>query len=72
MKNPLEQSVKGQELKDWVWFNSMNHTQFSKLAAGIHEVFNLNNDKFYILKRCGDEIKIVEVSEPNKHYEIPC
>ena len=70
--NPFKCSLSGLDLKDWVWFHKHNNTENSDVVKTIPNVFNLDSEKYYILVRCGTEIKVVEVQEEGKTYDIPC
>ena len=61
MNNPFTNPLTGEELKDWVWYHTKNHTRFSGAAAGLKEVFNLPNEKLYMLQKHGNEIRTIEV-----------
>ena len=70
--NPFNRSITGTELKDWVWHHTHQKTYYSDLAKLMGNVLNLDNDKFYAVKKCGNEVIIKEVEEKGKRYEIPC
>lgn len=70
--NPFEVAVTGQQLKDWIWSTIINDTGYAKIAKAMKSCFNLDNDKYYMAKMCGEVPKIIEVDECGKKYEIPC
>ena len=70
--NPFEQALTGQEVKDWVWYHSTATTRFTAVAKALGKVFNLENDKFYMLTLCDGTPKITEVPERGIKYDIPC
>ena len=71
-ENPFECALTGQEVKDWVWYNTKNFTSYTKIAKTLGKVFNLDNNKYYILKLCNDVPSITEVPEKGIKYDIPC
>ena len=71
-ENPFEQALTGQEVKDWVWYHMKHNTPYSKVAKTLGKVFNLNDEKFYMLKMCGEVPQITEVPEKGISYDIPC
>lgn len=72
LANPFLKSVTGQEAMDWVWYNQVNKTSYTEIAKTINSAFNLDKNKIYMFKKCGKEVKIVEVKTKGKKYEIPC
>jgi len=70
--NPFEQALSGLEIKDWIWHHTQNKTKYTALAKTMGALFNLLDNKIYMLKLCDDEVKVVEVPEKNKKYDIPC
>ena len=71
-ENPFEKALTGLEIKDWIWHNTRKQTKYTALAKTMKALFNLDNEKIYMLTLCGEEIKITEVKEKGKFYEIPC
>ena len=71
-RNPFNKSATGLEIMDWVWYHSNNSTGFTDIAKSINGAFNLNKEKIYMIKKCGNEVKIVEVKEKGKKYDMPC
>ena len=63
LKNPLNVLLSGQEIKDWIWFNSHSETRFTSLAKRMGAFFNLLDDKFYILTLSDNIPKAVEVNK---------
>ena len=60
--DPFNTPLDGSFIKEWVWYH-MNHlTKYSKIASGLKKVFNLDDNKVYILQKEIDEINIVEVN----------
>ena len=71
-ENPFQISLTGLEIKDWIWHNIQKKTKYTALAKSMNAFFNLDNDKFYILKLCGEVPIATEVPERGKKYENPC
>ena len=72
IENPFNQSLTGQEIKDWIWYNQKNSTIYTSMAKGMNAFFNLSDDKLYMLKLCGEVPIYKEVSERGIKYEILC
>ena len=72
LSNPFNKSATGLEIMDWVWYHSNNKTGYTEIAKTLNHAFNLDKDKYYMMKKCGKEIKIVEVEKKGKKYEVPC
>lgn len=72
LKNPFNQALTGQEIKDWVWYNSHHKTANSSLAKRMSSFFNLENEKIYMVTLCDDIPVATEVPEKGVKYEIPC
>ena len=70
--NPFERSLSGLEVKDWIWCQIHNKTKYAALARSMGSFFNLDNEKFYILKLCNGDPIASEVPEKGKKYKIPC
>ena len=70
--NPFERALTGQEIKDWVWYHTTNKTKYTKIAKALGKVFNLEDDKFYMLTLCNEVPIITEVPERGIKYDIPC
>ena len=49
LENIFDKIMTGLEIKDWVWFNSHSDTKYTTLAKSMGSLFNLDNDKKYIL-----------------------
>lgn len=71
-KNPFNQALTGQEIKDWVWYNSQHKTANSSLAKRMSSFFNLDNNKIYMTVPCNNAPVAIEVPERGVKYEIPC
>lgn len=71
-ENPFEHALTGQEVKDWVWYHTNNKTRYTKTAKALGKVFNLENDRCYILTLCNKVPIITEVPEKGIKYDIPC
>lgn len=70
--NPYLKSASGLEIKDWVWYNSMNTTKYTKVARALKSVFNLDDNKNYMIVHCIDKTRVIEVEEKDKKYEVSC
>jgi len=70
--NPFEQALTGLEIKDWVWYHSNHSTSYTKVATKLGKVFNLDDNKYYMLKLCNNVPKIIETQEHGIKYDIPC
>ncbi len=62
--SPFEISMSGLDLKDWLYRNTDRH-KMSKF-------FNLDDNKFYMLKMCDGAPVAFEVDKRGVEYEIPC
>ena len=71
-ENPFEKSLTGLEIKDWIWYNTHKKTKYTALAKNMGALFNLDDNKIYILTLCDGAPKVTEVPEKGKKYEIPC
>ena len=71
-RNPFNKSATGLEIMDWVWYHSNNKTVYTDIAKTLNSAFNLDKNKIYMLKKCKEEVKIVEVKEKGKKYAVPC
>ena len=70
--NPYLKSATGLEIKDWIWYNAHNKTPYTKVAKALMNMFNIDNEKNYMIVKCFGKTKIIEVEEKDKHYEISC
>lgn len=60
--NPFNRKLSGSFLKDWVWYHITHQTKYSTISRGLKKVFNLCDEKIYVIERDVDEIQIVEVN----------
>lgn len=63
VESPFNRKLTGLEIKDWVWYHTHNKTIHSTEAKGLNGLFNLNNEKTYMLIRQDGDIKVIEVTE---------
>lgn len=61
-KNPIEEPVSGQELKDWVWHNIHTKTEYTTMAKGMKYCFNLCDEKQYFISFVDDIPQIQELN----------
>lgn len=57
---PSNKIFTGLELKDWVWYNTINKTKYTPAAKQLKNCFNLDNDKHYKLTYDGNFVSVVE------------
>ena len=71
-ENPFEKALSGLEVKDWVWYHTHNKTCHMDTAKRLGKVFNLDDNKYYMLTLCDGVPMITEVPEKGIKYDIPC
>jgi len=71
-ENPFDKSLSGLEIKDWIWYNASHKTKYTALAKGMGAMFNLDDNKFYMLTLCDGKPTIKEVSQRGETVENPC
>lgn len=69
---PFEVSVSGRELKDWIWHHTRKKTKYTALAISMRSVFNLDDNKFYMVFFCDGSPRVVEVPKRGEKYSLPC
>ena len=61
--SPFNKALDGLFLKDWVCYHMNNDTKYTNIALGLRKVFNLDDNKIYVIQKDIDEINIVEVKQ---------
>jgi len=71
-ENPFDVALSGLEIKDWIWHHSHNKTKYNDVAKRMYNFFNLDDDKYYMMKLCNNVPTIIEVPKKGIKYDVPC